>query len=390
MILNKAQTTLENLSPFIREFREDLHRHPELSWKEHRTTERVRTTLEEVGFKDIRQPLDTGLIADYIVDKSKPFILLRADIDALPIQDLKSVSYASTNQGVCHACAHDVHTSVILGTALAINQLKPELAKNLRFVFQPAEEPIPSGAPEMVKAGVLENVSHALGLHMEPSLRVGQVTLASGFINMQSIRLDLKLSGAGGHSARPHETADLLWVASRIIQDGYQMMYRGLNHLDTTVILTFTEISAAQGYNVIPNELTLTGTLRLADPQKKDVALARLKDLMKTLEQDNNCSIELKVTEGSPAIHNAPELMQQLDERLQKDFWYPMEVIKEHRTPGGDDFSHYSKQVPSAMIKFGSKTDEMTASVHEGLFDVPPESIEIATAFFVHQLLRWE
>ena len=278
----------------------------------------------------------------------------------------------------------------MLGVALAVKKLQPKLKANLRFVFQPAEEPIPSGAPEMVKAGVMKNVSHALGLHMEPSLPVGRVTLAPGYINMQSIRLDLTLKGSGGHSARPHETADLLWVASRIIQDGYGMMYRGLNHLDTTVILTYTEIRAAQGYNVIPNELTLTGTLRLADPQKKNIAIRRLKNLFSTLEQENDCQIECKIKEGSPAIFNDPNLVKVLDDRLQESFWHSMEVIKEHRTPGGDDFSHYSKRVPSAMIKFGSKTESMTASVHEGLFDVPIEAMELATAFFLHQVIAWE
>jgi len=381
---------MNDLAPMLKAFREDLHRYPELSWKEFNTTEKIHDALSKAGYSDLKRPLETGLIVDYVVDPEKPYVLMRADIDALPIQDLKKVDYASQNVGVCHACAHDVHTTVMLGVALAVQQLQPQLKTNLRFVFQPAEEPIPSGAPEMVKAGVMEGVSHALGLHMEPSLPVGQVTLAPGFINMQSIRLDLTLEGNGGHSARPHETADLLWVASRIIQDGYGMMYRGLNHLDTTVILTFTEINAAQGYNVIPNELTLTGTLRLADPQKKEVAIERLKNLFSSLEEENNCRIHCKIKEGSPAIYNDPDLVRILDDRLQESFWHKMDVIKEHRTPGGDDFSHYSKRVPSAMIKFGSRTETMTASVHEGLFDVPSEAIQLATEFFLHQVLAWE
>lgn len=385
-----AQRILKELSPLLRTFREDLHRNPELSWKEFRTTDKIYEALSSAGYSLLSRPLETGVVADYIVDSDKPFILMRADIDALPIQDQKDVSYASQITGVCHACAHDVHTTVMLGVALAVQRLQPKLNANLRFVFQPAEEPIPSGAPEMVKTGVMEGVSHALGLHMEPSLPVGHVTLAPGFINMQSIRLDLTLKGAGGHSARPHETADLLWIASRIIQDGYGMMYRGFNHLDTTVILTFTEINAAQGYNVIPNELTLTGTLRLADPLKKDIAIQRLKKLFRTLEEENDCQIDCSIKEGSPAIYNDPDLVKVLDDRLKESFWHSMEVIKEHRTPGGDDFSHYSKRVPSAMIKFGSKTETMTASVHEGLFDVPVEAIQLATAFFLHQVLAWE
>ncbi len=372
------------------EFREELHRNPELSWQEFQTTTRIKSFLSQHGIDQFASPLETGGIVDFKFKENAPFILLRADIDALPLQDEKNTPYCSQNPGVCHACAHDAHTAVMAGVAIALNKVKPPLPCNLRFVFQPAEEPIPSGAPEMIKKGVLNNVRYVLGLHMEPRLPLGTISLTPGWINMQSNRLDLTLNGPGGHSARPHETADLLWIASRIIQDSYQIVYRELNLLDSAVILTFTAIEAGQGYNVIPNQLKLTGTLRLSDEKKKADFLTRFKKLLAHYESETGCQIQFTIQHGSPAIYNDPELIEKLKSVLQNKFELPFKLVSNFRTPGGDDFSYYCKDIPGAMVKIGVRTDQMTASLHEGKFDVPPESIKNAVLFFLHQIVYWD
>jgi amidohydrolase len=276
------------------------------------------------------------------------------------------------------------------GVALALKTSGAVLPFNLRFVFQPAEEPIPSGAPRMIEAGALEQVRYALGLHMEPRLPLGSIALTPGWINMQSVRLDLTLEGPGGHSARPHETADLLWLASRIIQEGYQMVYRRINLLDSAVILTFTEIEAGRGYNVIPNELTLTATLRISDPRKRDLFIGQFRGLLQYLEKESGAQIRFEYREGAPAIHNDPELIHGLHRNTRENFWLPVEVQTGFRTPGGDDFSFYSEKVPGAMVRFGVRTDTMTANLHNGRFDVHPEAIRNAVSFFVHQLVHLE
>ena len=384
------QSGVDGVFERIIEFRKDLHRHPELSWQEFRTTQKIKEMLQEFGVAKISAPLETGLIADFVFDPAAPFILLRADIDALPLRDEKKAPYRSQNPGVCHACAHDAHTAVMLGTALVLQKQKISLPFNLRFVFQPAEEPIPSGAPKMIEAGALENVCYALGLHMEPRLPLGSIALTPGWVNMQSIRLDLILSGPGGHSARPHESADLIWIASRIVQDGYQMVYRGINLLDSAVILTFTEIEARRGYNVIPNKLTLTGTLRLSDPQKKDIFLNRFKKRLKQLENETGCKILFEYREGAPAIYNEPQFIKRLQQNLQEDFWLPAQLVTDFRTPGGDDFSYYCQEIAGAMVRFGVRTVNMTSSLHEGSFDVHPEAIRLAIAFFLHEITKLE
>ncbi len=384
------QEQVNRLLPELIDFREDLHRHPELSWQEHRTTDKIQEKLAAHGLKHFRRVIDTGGIVDFEFKKDAPYVLLRADIDALPLQDEKQVTYRSRNEGVCHACAHDVHTTTALGTALAIQALKPDLSHNLRFVFQPAEEPIPSGAPEMIANGALEDVAYALGMHMEPRIPLNTIGLTAGRVNMQSIRIDLTLKGPGGHSARPSDTADLVWIASRIVQDSYQIIYREVNLMDNTVVLTFTEIHAAQGYNVIPGELKLTGTIRLADPAKKLVFYERFRKLLKHLEDETGCTIDLNIQEGSEPILNDKGVIDQLTDATLNGFWLPVGIDANFRTPGTDDFSHYVKDIPGAYVRFGVGTEQHTATLHEGLFDVPKEVINIAVSFFTYQLLNFK
>ena len=386
----RMQQIVNDLHEELVEFRQDLHRHPELSWEEFRTTAKIREMLASRGIDNFATPLPSGGVVDMVFREGAPFIMFRADIDALPIQDKKEVPYRSQQPGICHACAHDAHTATALGVALAARTLDLPARYNFRFVFQPAEEPIPSGAPKMIEAGVLKDVKYVIGLHMEPRLPLGTVGIAPGWINMSSNRIDLVLRGTGGHSARPGETADLLWLASRIILDSYQMVYRRIDLRDSPVILTFTEIAAGEGYNIIPGELKLTGTLRLVNPVKYEQFMHHFRNYLKSIENESGCRIDLQVQNGAPAIYNHPDLMKKLHENTEKDFWLPVKLNHDFITPGGDDFSYYSKQVPGAMVRIGVRTDEMTSSLHDGSFDVHPEAIRTAVAYFLHQLYHLE
>lgn len=372
----------------IIDFRQTLHMYPELGWEEKETIRRIRQKLTDHQIDSFRMLLETGGVADLVFKPGAPFVMVRADIDALPIQDeKKDKPYRSRHNGKCHACAHDVHTAVTLGAGLILKRILPELAYNVRLVFQPAEEPTPSGAPKMIEQGALENVACALGMHIEPRLPLRTIGLTTGRINMQSIRLDLKISGPGGHSARPSDTADLIWIASRLVQDSYQLVYRQMNLLDSAVILTFTEIEAKQGYNVIPSGLSLTGTLRLVDPIKKATFYDKFKALLRNFEKSAGCKIKLKITEGAPSVNNNVSLTEKLTENT-KILFPDSPIADNFRTPGADDFSHYSEQVPAVYTRFGIGGEFAKASLHEGLFDVPRETILDATRFFAFQLMN--
>ncbi|HSO56192.1 MAG TPA: amidohydrolase, partial [Actinomycetes bacterium] len=243
-------------------FRRRLHAHPELSWAEHETTAAVRARLEVSGAAVAPLAPETGLQVD-LGEGPGPTILLRADIDALPLDDQKEVPYRSTVPGVCHACGHDVHTTILLGAGLALQQiLGPEHPGRIRLLFQPAEESMPGGAEALYRTAVLDDVDVAYALHCDPSLEVGQVGLRSGPITSAADRVVIRLSGPGGHTARPHLTSDLVHIAGRLITD----LPAGLTKLTDSrdaVTMVFGQVHAGHAPNVIPTSAELAGTLRV-------------------------------------------------------------------------------------------------------------------------------
>lgn len=380
---------IKNLFPILKTFREDLHQHPELSWHEYRTTKKIEGLLKRYQLTNFRKPLDTGGYLDFNYKSNSPYILLRADIDALPIQDKKKRRYASKNKGICHSCGHDMHTTIILGLALLIQKSKLTFPFNLRFVFQPAEETIPNGAEKMINAGVLKKVKHAFGLHMEPRLELGTISLTPGWVNMQSVLIEIDIIGDGGHSAYPHRCNDLIWIASRIIQDSYQIIYREIDILKSPAILSFTEIQAGQGYNIIPSKLNLSGTFRTADMQAKKQFFKKLSNLANALENETGAKIEVRLSEGAPPVLNDTALTQRLQKNAE-NLEEMKEVVTNSKSPGGDDFGCYSQKIPSALIRFGIARNGIASPLHTDTFDVPAEVIKIAISFFIHQLLNLE
>ncbi len=381
--LQSIQQSFSEILPAVVQLREELHQHPELSWQEVETTKRIRRFLASFGIQTFHQPGETGGWVDFLFQEGAPFVMIRGDIDALPIQDAKNVPYKSQNPGVCHACGHDVHTSIAAGVAAAIHHSGIKLPFNLRVLFQPAEEPIPAGAPKMIEAGVLKDVKLALGMHVDPRIPLGTISLTPGWVNMQSIQLDLLFEGPGGHSSRPSETADIIWLASRLIQDSYGIIYREFDWMKYPIMLTFTEIEAKEGYNIIPKKLRLTGTLRLTNPQAKNRFLMRFRNLLQELESENGIVIHFMKKEGAPPVHNNPRLVRTLQEIIQRETPDQFHVIDGYRSPGGDDFGFYAQQVPSTLVRLGIQTRDDQPGLHTQYFDAPKEVIEIGLRFFL-------
>ncbi len=377
---------LRALLPRLVQFRKALHAHPELSWKEFKTTERIEQFLKEHGIASFHRPTPTGGWVDLIFRPGAPFLLLRADIDALPIADTKTISYRSQHQGVCHACGHDAHTATMAGVAILLHRITQKPACNVRVVFQPAEETIPAGAPGMIEKGVLDGVRAALAMHVDPRIELGTISLTPGWVNMQSIRLEVTLQGPGGHSARPYETADLLWLASRMVLESYQMVYRRFNWLDYPVVLTFTEMQAGEGYNIIPARLTATATLRLTSEEVK----ARFYREFQTLLDELSAGLPVKATfsarEGAPPVINDADLVAHLQNNL-PETGLPLKLLTDFRSPGGDDFGYYARRVPGALIRFGVKQGKTHPPLHTGDFDVPDALFQLSVPFFAKQVL---
>ena len=369
-------------------FRRRLHAHPELSWAEHETTAAVRARLEVAGAAVAPLATETGLQVD-LGDGPGPTILLRADIDALPLDDQKEVPYRSTVPGVCHACGHDVHTTILLGAGLALQQiLGPEHPGRVRLLFQPAEESMPGGAEALHRTAVLDDVDVAYALHCDPSLEVGQVGLRSGLITSAADRVVIRLSGPGGHTARPHLTSDLVHIAGRLITD----LPAGLTKLTDSrdaVTMVFGQVHAGHAPNVIPTRAELAGTLRVRGRASWDSVQEIVESLVEATITPFGATYELDYQRGSPPVDNDPQatavLRAATHAALGREAGVPTQ-----QSVGNEDFSWLLERVPGAYGRLGVRPvgAPRWADLHAGGFDIDEGAIPAGVRLLVHTALE--
>lgn len=369
-------------------FRRRLHAHPELSWAEHETTAAVRARLEVAGAAVAPLATETGLQVD-LGEGPGPTILLRADIDALPLDDQKEVPYRSTVPGVCHACGHDVHTTILLGAGLALQQiLGPEHPGRVRLLFQPAEESMPGGAGALYRTAVLDDVDVAYALHCDPSLEVGQVGLRSGPITSAADRVVIRLSGPGGHTARPHLTSDLVHIAGRLITD----LPAGLTKLTDSrdaVTMVFGQVHAGHAPNVIPTRAELAGTLRVRGRASWDSVQEIVESLVEATITPFGAAYELDYQRGSPPVDNDPQatavLRAATHAALGRDAGVPTQ-----QSVGNEDFSWLLERVPGAYGRLGVRPvgAPRWADLHAGGFDIDEGAIPAGVRLLVHTALE--
>jgi len=369
-------------------FRRRLHAHPELSWAEHETTAAVRARLEVAGAAVAPLATETGLQAD-LGEGPGPTILLRADIDALPLDDQKEVPYRSTVPGVCHACGHDVHTTILLGAGLALQQiLGPEHPGRVRLLFQPAEESMPGGAEALYRTAVLDDVDVAYALHCDPSLEVGQVGLRSGPITSAADRVVIRLSGPGGHTARPHLTSDLVHIAGRLITD----LPAGLTKLTDSrdaVTMVFGQVHAGHAPNVIPTRAELAGTLRVRGRASWDSVQEIVESLVEATITPFGAAYELDYQRGSPPVDNDPQatavLRAATHAALGREAGVPTQ-----QSVGNEDFSWLLERVPGAYGRLGVRPvgAPRWADLHAGGFDIDEGAIPAGVRLLVHTALE--
>jgi amidohydrolase len=358
-------------------FRRNLHSHPELSRAEHQTSSLVAQRLEVAGLEPRTLPTGTGVVCD-IGDGDGPVVALRADLDALPVPDEKDVHYRSEVPGVAHACGHDVHTTIVLGTGLAVASQRGDPDRppgRVRLIFQPAEESIPGGALDVIEAGWLDGVDVIYALHCDPSLPVGKVGLRAGAITSAGDRLEIRLFGPGGHTARPHLTTDLVHVAARVVAD----LPAGLGRLVSVkhgVNLVFGSIHAGGAPNVIPTTATIAGTMRAMGRQAWDEAPKLIERLLDGIVGPFGASYELDYQRGSPPIENHPRATAVLGEAARTALGADA-VAPTEQSLGGEDFSWYLDHVPGAYGRLGVRRadDDAPLDLHAGNFDVDEAAI---------------
>jgi len=368
--------------------RRRFHAHPELSFEEHETTAAVRDRLEVAGIEHRPLPLDTGLQVD-LGGKDGPTILLRADIDALPMDDTKEVPYRSTVPGVCHACGHDVHATILLGAGLALDRLLGDRPGRVRLLFQPAEEVMPGGGAERLhRTDVLDGVAAAFALHCDPTLEVGQVGLRPGPITSAADRLVITLTGPGGHTARPHLTSDLVHVVGRLITD----LPAGLTKLTDSrdaVTMVFGQVHAGHAPNVIPTSARLEGTLRVRGRASWERVQAIVEQLVETTVAPFGAKWELDYQRGSPPVDNDPQAVAVFRAAAGAALG-PSAARSTQQSVGNEDFSWLLERVPGAYARLGVRSPGAPhwADLHAGGFDVDEDAIAAGVRLLVHTALE--
>ncbi len=337
------------------ELRRDFHRHPELGLEEHRTSERVVSYLKDCGLEVCRMN-KTGVVGLLRGDQSGPTLLLRADMDALPIQEETDVPFKSTNPGVMHACGHDAHTAMLLVAAKILAGLKQQLRGNIKFVFEPNEENV--GALAMIEEGLLDNprVDAGLGLHIWTPLQSGQIGITEGPVMAGMEHFKLVVKGCGGHTASPQSAIDPIITAAGIIQGVQSIQTREIDVLKEPTIIMFGRIQGGTASNVIPDSVTLEGTLRFlfeGDPQSEDNPKRRFERVVANICGAHRAAYELSFLYGHPTLVNHREMAALVQEVAARELDPAPEIVS-FVSLAGEDFSEFAARVPAAFYFLGT------------------------------------
>jgi amidohydrolase len=357
-------------------FRRDLHAHPELAWQEERTTTLVAKRLEESGIRLQLLP-KSGLIAE-VGDPTGPIVALRADLDALAVDDFTLDPWVSTNKGVAHACGHDVHTAALLGAGLALASVHRDspLPGRVRLLFQPAEEIMPGGALEVISAGALDDVSHVFSLHCDPGLDVGLVGVREGPLTGAADALNVRLTGHGGHTSRPHLTEDLTYALGKLVTELPAALSRRLDPR-AGVSLVWGIIRSGSAKNVIPASGEAAGTVRMLDAVAWADAEGLIRELIAQITAPYGVGAEITYIRGVPPVVNEPGSTTMLAHAVERILGESGHVFTP-QSLGGEDFAWYLESVPGAMGRLGTRTPGgPTYDLHQGNLRVDDASVGI-------------
>ena len=353
----------------IGEWRRHLHMHPELSAQETRTTAFLEERLLEFGLTP-RRLAPTGVVVD--IGRDGPLIALRADIDGLPIAEDSPASYASRSPGVMHACGHDAHTAMLLGVAKRLKEQPPRSGR-VRLLFQAAEETPPGGALALVRAGVLEDVAMVFGIHVQSGLPVGTAAIGPGPVTANSDRFEIVLQGAAGHAAMPHEAKDAIVMAGHLVVALQTVVARSVDPLAPAAV-SIGRLEAGYAANVVADRARLLGTVRSLDPATRDLIEERLETLARTTAEAFGGTAELHYWRGYPSVENAPE-PSRLFAQAARDVLGAEHVQGTLTQLAGEDFGHYTSQVPGAFLYLGSGSPGKDFPHHHPRFDLDEEAL---------------
>ncbi|MEC4985192.1 MAG: M20 family metallopeptidase [Oscillatoria sp. PMC 1068.18] len=373
-MLTKIKDLAETLAPRLIEIRRHIHAHPELSGQENQTAAYVAGVLSSVGIHVEEAVGKTGVVGELPGSDNNHTIAIRTDMDALPIHELADVKFASRKPGVMHACGHDVHTTLGLGTAMVLSQLGEKLPGNVRFIFQPAEE-IAQGANWMVREGAMKDVEAIFGVHVFPSIPARSVGIRYGALTAAADDLEISIQGESGHGARPHEAVDAIWIASQVITSLQQAISRTHNPLHP-MVLTIGKISGGRAPNVIADQVHLAGTVRSLHPETHANLPEWIEKIVANICETYGAKYEVNYRRGTPSVQN-DEFLTQIVESAAREAWGGSHVqILNESSMGAEDFAMYLEHAPGTMFRLGvGFEDKPNFPLHHPQFDVDEAAI---------------
>lgn len=362
--------------------RRRIHKYPEPAFEEHRTAGVIIKELDRLGIPYKSGLAGTGIVARIKGKKPGPIVALRADMDALPVQEKTGLPFCSRRKGFMHACGHDGHIAIMLGAAARLMNTPPEEGA-YAIIFQPAEEG-GGGAKKLVKLGVLKGVDMIFAGHIDRHYDLGQIAIRTDVETSYTDELDIHIVGRGGHAAYPHETVDAVVVASLFVMTLQNIVSRSVSPVNPTVV-SIGALNAGSAYNAIADEATLKGTIRNTDGKTRKKVIRQIKRTAEALAALHGADIEVGITEGYPPVINHPDAYKVCRSTA-------LELIEEERvltlskpSLGGEDFAYYAEEVPGCLVRLGSVgPDTPQAAMHSSYYDFDEEVIRIGAVYFSH------
>ena len=372
-LAKRIDLSLKDILPDLIQLRRHFHAHPELSGQEYQTAALVAGELRKSGW-DVKEAVGkTGVVAE-IGNKSGPVVGLRVDMDGLPIEERTGLDYASSIQGLMHACGHDLHTCIGLGVAKVLAKNKFTTSR-IRIIFQPAEE-IAQGANWMKAEKVLDGVKALFGVHVYPDLSVGKIGIKSGTFTAAAAELEIDIIGIGGHGARPHEGIDSIWIAAKVISGLQEAISRRLDALKP-VVISFGKISGGNAFNVIAEKVKLLGTVRCLDKNLYEKLPLWIENIVKNIASNYGAHARINFKSIAPPVCNDPELTNLLS-TCAKNFMDEKNIVYlDNPSLGAEDFAFFLQDVPGTMFRLGVAGEKGCAPLHSGHFSLDERSLEL-------------
>ncbi|MGM0549378.1 MAG: M20 family metallopeptidase [Bacillota bacterium] len=371
---------------YVKDLRREFHMYPEISWKEERTSKRIKEELDKLGI-DYQEYANTGIVAVIEGKKLGQTVALRADMDALAVEEKTDLEFKSKNKGVMHACGHDGHTAMLLGAARALSEIKDQIKGRVKLIFQPAEEMV-QGAAKMVDAGVLKDVDGILGIHLWIDLPTGRINVESGPRMASGDYVIINFKGKGGHGSMPHQTVDPIVMASTFILESQAILSRETNSLDP-VVFTLGKMKSGSRFNVIPGEAEIVGTLRCFREETRIKASQAIKRYAEKIAKSYRGEAEVEIQKGTPPTINdqkCTQIAQTAAQKIAKD-----SLIEMEKTTGSEDMAYYLREVPGVIAFVGAAfaDEKQNYPHHNAKFRINEESLKKGTELYFNFALEF-